>query len=60
MAVSQAREVWLVADVSKFGQPGLAQVAHLRDCKRVFTQALPPAPFPKLLQEWGIALTIAP
>ena len=23
-------------------------------------QALPPAPFPKLLQEWDIALTIAP
>ena len=39
---------------------GLAQVAHLRDCKRVFTQALPPPPFPKLLQEWDIALTIAP
>jgi len=58
--VAQARESWLVADVSKFGQPGLAQVAHLRDCKRVFTQALPPAPFPKLLQEWDIALTIAP
>ena len=58
--LAQARESWLVADVSKFGQAGLAQVAHLRDCKRVFTQALPPPPFPKLLQEWDIALTIAP
>ncbi len=58
--LAQGRESWLVADASKFGQAGLAQVAHLKDCKRVFTQALPPSPFPKLLHEWGIALTIAP
>lgn len=58
--VAQARETWVVADVSKFGQPGLAQVAHLKHVRRIFTQALPPPPFPRLLQEWDIALTIAP
>ena len=58
--VAQSRESWIVADASKFGQPGLAQVGHLRDARRVFTQALPPTPFPKLMQEWDIALTIAP
>lgn len=58
--VAQARETWIVADMSKFGQAGLAQVAHLKDARRVFTQALPPPPFPRLLQDWDIALTIAP
>lgn len=55
----QARETWLVADVSKFSQAALAKVGHLQDMKRVFTEALPPAPFPQLLHEWGVALTIA-
>lgn len=57
--INQSRESWLVADASKFGQPGLAHVGQLRDVRRVFTQALPPAPFPKLMQEWDIALTVA-
>lgn len=57
--MSQSRETWLVADASKFHQPALAKVGHLKDMKRVFTEALPPAPFPALLQEWGVALTIA-
>ena len=57
--IAQARETWLVADASKFNHPALAKVGHLQDMKRVFTEALPPAPFPALLHEWGIALTIA-
>ena len=57
--MSQARGTWLVADASKFHQPALAKVGHLKDMKRGFTEALPPAPFPALLQEWGVALTIA-
>lgn len=57
--VEQARETWLVADVSKFSEAELAEVGHLRDMKRVFTDALPPAPYPKMLQEWDVALTIA-
>jgi len=56
----QARERWLVADVSKFGEAALAKVTHLRDMSRVFTEALPPQPFPQLMQEWGVGLTIAP
>jgi len=57
--MKQARECWLVADVSKFGEAALAKVAHLRDMRRVFTEALPPAPFPQMMQEWGVSLTIA-
>ena len=58
--MGQARETWLVADVSKFNHPALAAVTRMQEIKRVFTNALPPAPFPALLQEWGVALTIAP
>ena len=58
--IAQARESWLVADVSKFGYPGLAQVAHIREVSRVFTEALPPPAFVRTMQEAGIALTIAP
>jgi DeoR family glycerol-3-phosphate regulon repressor len=57
--VEQAREAWLVSDVSKFNAGELAAVGHLRHCKRVFTEALPPSPYPAMLQEWGVGLTIA-
>jgi len=57
--VEQARECWLVADVSKFSEAELAKVGHLQNMKRVFTDALPPPPYPKMLHEWDVALTIA-
>ena len=57
--VEQARETWLVADVSKFSTAELAGVGRMQDIKRVFTEALPPSPFPALMHEWGVALTIA-
>jgi DeoR family glycerol-3-phosphate regulon repressor len=57
--VEQARESWLVADMSKFTTSELAAVGHLKLLKRVFTDALPPAPYPAMLLEWGVGLTIA-
>ncbi len=57
--VEQARETWMVADVSKFSTTELAAVGHLKTLKRLFTEALPPAPYPAMLQEWDVALTIA-
>jgi DeoR family glycerol-3-phosphate regulon repressor len=56
---AQAKLNWLVADVSKFNQTALAEVSRLQQMDRVFTEALPPAPFPQLMQDWGVALTIA-
>lgn len=58
--VAQARETWLVADASKFNAAEFAKVAHLKDMKRVFTEALPQAPYPQMMHEWNVALTIAP
>ncbi|MEY4763883.1 MAG: hypothetical protein RI907_556 [Pseudomonadota bacterium] len=57
--VEQARESWLVADVSKFSESELAAVGHLQLMKRVFTEALPPSPYAAQLQDWGVGLTIA-
>ncbi len=58
--LAQSRAAWLVADASKFSQTALACVGHLRHMRRVFTEALPPPPFAQLMQEWDVALTIAP
>lgn len=58
--MAQSRECWLATDVSKFSQAALAESGRLHHIKRVFTEALPPAPFPALMQEAGVALTIAP
>lgn len=49
--ISHAREVWLAADSSKFNRPAMVEVGHLSQIDRLFTDALPPDPFPTLLAE---------
>ena len=49
--ISQAREVWLAADSSKFNRPAMVEVGHLSQIDRLFTDAPPPEPFPTLLAE---------
>ncbi|MBE0473281.1 DeoR/GlpR family DNA-binding transcription regulator [Rhodoferax sp.] len=49
--ISQAREVWLAADSSKFNRPAMVEVGHLNQIDRLFTDAPPPEPFPGLLAE---------
>ncbi|MBP7657805.1 MAG: DeoR/GlpR transcriptional regulator, partial [Pseudoxanthomonas sp.] len=56
--IEQAREVWLAADHSKFNRPAMVQLATLPQIDRLFTDAPPPEPFPALLQEAEVALTI--
>lgn len=57
--LDHAREHWLAADASKFAHGPPEPVMHLSQIHRVFTDALPPAPLPTLMQELGIGLTIA-
>ncbi|MCW5222684.1 DeoR/GlpR family DNA-binding transcription regulator [Verminephrobacter aporrectodeae] len=57
--IEQAREVWLAADHSKFNRPAMVQLARLAQIDRLFTDAPPPEPFPALLQEAGVACTLA-
>ena len=58
--MAHAREVWLAADHSKFNRPAMVRVATLGQVDRFFTDAPAPEPFPALLREAGIDLTISP
>ena len=49
--IAHSREVWLAADISKFNRPAMVELATLSQIDRLFTDATPPEPFPKLLDE---------
>ena len=57
--MEQAREVWMAADHSKFGRPAMVEVGPLSRIDRLFTDAPPPEPFPRLLQEANVRCTVA-
>jgi DeoR family glycerol-3-phosphate regulon repressor len=56
--LKQAREVWLATDASKFNRPAMVEVATLSEIDRLFTDQMPPAPFPELLEEAGVLLDV--
>ncbi|WP_394755606.1 DeoR/GlpR family DNA-binding transcription regulator [Rhodoferax sp.] len=56
--ISQAREVWLAADSSKFNRPAMVEVGTLSQIDRLFTDAPPPEPFPTLLAEAQVRLEV--
>ena len=58
--IAHAREVWLAADSSKFNRPAMVELARLDQIDRLFTDAEPPHPFPRLLQDAAVACDIAP
>ncbi|WP_198969259.1 DeoR/GlpR family DNA-binding transcription regulator [Xylophilus sp. ASV27] len=49
--IRQAREVWLAADGSKFNRPAMVELATLSQIDRLFTDVVPPDPFPALLAD---------
>ena len=57
--IDSAREVWLAADHSKFNRPAMVEVARLSQIDRLFTDAMPPEPFPKLLADAQVPFDIA-
>lgn len=57
--VEQAREVWLAADHSKFNRPAMVELARIDQIDRLFTDQPPPQPFPSLLAEADVQLTVA-
>jgi DeoR family transcriptional regulator, glycerol-3-phosphate regulon repressor len=57
--ISHAREVWLAADQSKFNRPAMVELANLSQIDRLFTDAVPPEPFPRLLEDAAVTLEIA-
>lgn len=58
--IEHSREVWLAADHSKFNRPAMVELGRLHQVDRLFTDAMPPSPFPALMAEAGVGLTIAP
>lgn len=52
--VAHSRQVWLVADHTKFNRPAMVEVARLGQMDMLFTDVEPPPPFPSLLAEAGV------
>jgi DeoR family glycerol-3-phosphate regulon repressor len=52
--LAHSREVWLVADHSKFNRAAMVEMGRLDQIDVLFTDAPPPAPFPALLAEAGV------
>ena len=58
--VERSRQVWLVADASKFGRPAMIEMATLSQVHTLFTNAPPEPPFERLLREHDVRCVIAP
>jgi DeoR family glycerol-3-phosphate regulon repressor len=58
-AIAHSRQVWVVADVSKFSRRAMVEVAHIAKIDTLFTEAPPPEPFAALLTEAGVSVVIA-
>ena len=57
--ISQAREVWLAADASKFNRAAMVEVAQLSSIDRLFSDAIAPEPFMDLMAEAQVRFTLA-
>lgn len=56
--IAHSREIWLVADHSKFNRPAMVELARLDQVDALFTDQPPPPPFPALLAEAGVNLNV--
>lgn len=57
--IERSRQVWLVADHSKFGRPAMVELAMLSQIDLLFTDEAPPAPFRALLDDAGVECVVA-
>jgi DeoR family transcriptional regulator, glycerol-3-phosphate regulon repressor len=51
--IEQSRELWLVADQTKFARRAMVQLAHLSQVDVLYTDAEPPAALRRMLEESG-------
>jgi DeoR family glycerol-3-phosphate regulon repressor len=58
-AIAHSRQVWVVADASKFERRAMVEVAHVSKIDSLFTDAPPPADFNLLLEQAGVTVQIA-
>jgi DeoR family glycerol-3-phosphate regulon repressor len=57
--VERSRQVWLVADASKFGRPAMIEMASLREVHTLFTDAPLEPSFERLMHEHDVRCVIA-
>lgn len=55
-----ARQVFVVADNTKFGRHAVAQVAHLSQVSALFTDKAPAGPLGETIEQLGVRLVVAP
>ena len=53
--IRASRQVWLVADHSKFNRPAMVEMGRLDQVDTLFTDAAPPPAFSALMAEAGVA-----
>jgi DeoR family glycerol-3-phosphate regulon repressor len=58
--LEHARQVWVLADQSKFGREAMVHQARLDEVDMLFTDAPPPEPFFQLLADAGVTCVVAP
>ena len=57
-AIAHSRQVWVVADASKFERRAMVEVAHLSRINSLFTDAPPPAGLSQLLEDAGVMVQV--
>jgi DeoR family glycerol-3-phosphate regulon repressor len=57
--VEQSRQVWLVADHSKFDRPAMIEMAPLKVVHTLFTDIAPAPAQKKLMEELGVRCVVA-
>lgn len=57
--VERSRQVWLVADGSKFGRAAMIEMAPLKAVHTLFTDQAPNAEFERLLRDQGVRCVVA-
>ncbi|MBA3771435.1 MAG: DeoR/GlpR transcriptional regulator [Ramlibacter sp.] len=58
-AIAHSRQVWVVADASKFGRGAMVEVTRVSDIDALFTDAAPPAGFDKLFAATAVTVEVA-
>ncbi len=57
-AINHSRQVWVVADASKFERRAMVEVAHVSRVDTLFTDAPPPEGFEAMLREAGVGVQV--
>jgi DeoR family transcriptional regulator, glycerol-3-phosphate regulon repressor len=56
--IEQSRQVWLVADHSKFNRPAMVELAHLNQIDTLYTDRTPPEPYCALLADAAVQCVV--